>query len=276
LEKLQRHAVLWITGAFKTAPSLGVKAIAGLIPIQLYLQKLSGRSELRVHALLDNHILQSFIVNNSSSITHLHPFSLSLLTGCQCGLIKSHLADMNNWFNEVFPSFDPINPEFKLSNKIINCFSNHFLFHLFSKSSNCLFKSQIQQLNNIAIESSNTSLTALVVTDTSVKNNVASSIVYIHVYNNPIVKMLHHTINVMSTEAEFFAISCGINQASHYQNISKIIIVTNSIHATKKIFNPSSHLLQKQAALILNDLRNFFDCHYKNTIEFWECLSKSK
>ena len=183
---------------------------------------------------------------------------------------------MNNWFNEVFPSFNPINPEFKLGNRIINCFSNHFLFHLFSKSSNCLFKSQIQQLNNIAIESSNTSLTALVVTDTSVKNNVASSIVHIHVYNNPIVKMLHHTINVTSTEAEFFAIRCGINQALYYQNISKIIIITDSIHVTKNIFNPSSHLLQKQAALILNDLRNFFDCHYKNTIEFWKCPSKSK
>ena len=75
---------------------------------------------------------------------------------------------------------------------------------------------------------------------------------------------------------EFFAIRCDINQVSHLQNISKIIVITDLIHVAKKIFDPSSHLLQKQVALIFNDLRVFFHCHYENTIEFWECLSKCK
>jgi len=68
---------------------------------------------------------------------------------------------------------------------------------------------------------------------------------------------------------------CGINQATHSHEISKIIIITDSIHATKKIFDPSAHALQKQAALTLGDLREFFNCHPENIIEFWECLSKS-
>jgi len=46
LNKMQRHAVIWILGAFKTSPSYGVKAIAGLIPIKLHFQKLGGRSQL--------------------------------------------------------------------------------------------------------------------------------------------------------------------------------------------------------------------------------------
>ena len=33
LGKLQRYAVLWITGAFKTTSLFGAKAIAGLISI---------------------------------------------------------------------------------------------------------------------------------------------------------------------------------------------------------------------------------------------------
>jgi len=37
LGKLQRQATLWISGAFKTALSAGVEAIAGLIPIHLHL-----------------------------------------------------------------------------------------------------------------------------------------------------------------------------------------------------------------------------------------------
>jgi len=115
-----------------------------------------------------------------------------------------------------------------------------------------------------------------VVTDASVKNNIASSIAHIHVHNKLIVKILHHAINITSTEVEFFAIRCSINQVLYLQNISKIIVVTNSIHVAKKIFDTSSDPLQKQAALILNDLRDFFNRHHENTIKFWECPSKCK
>ena len=57
LGKMQRRASIWILGAFKTPPSFGIKAIAGLIPINLHLQKLSGRLQLRSHSLPHNHIL---------------------------------------------------------------------------------------------------------------------------------------------------------------------------------------------------------------------------
>ena len=101
---------------------------------------------------------------------------------------------------------------------------------------------------------------------------------HIHVHNKLVVKTLYYVANIMSTEAKFFAIRCGINQAAHLQGIqgiSKIIVVTDSIHAAKKIFDSSSHMLQKQAALILNDLRKFFTHHHENVIKFWECPSKS-
>jgi len=54
---MQRRAALWIVGTFKMSPSIGVEAITGLIPINLHLQKIGGRSQLRVHLLLSNHIL---------------------------------------------------------------------------------------------------------------------------------------------------------------------------------------------------------------------------
>jgi len=214
--------------------------------------------------------------SNSDSLTPPHPLLLSLLTRCQHGLIKGYLVDIENQFNKVFSSFDPLNPKFKPGNRIIDCFSNRFSFHLFRKNSDCLFKSCIQQLDNLAIKSSNTPSNALVVMDASIKNNMAFSIAHIHIHNKPIIKMLHHAVNITSMEAEFFAIRCGINQAMHLQYVSKIIVVTNSIHTARKIFNPSSHPLQKQVALILNDIRVFFNCHHENTIKFWEYPSKSK
>ena len=161
---------------------------------------------------------------------------------------------MNNQFNKVFPSFDPLNSKFTPGIRIIDCFSNWFSFHLFSKSNDQQFKSHIQQLNNLAIKLSNTPSNILVVIDASIKNNVAFSIAHIHIYNKPIIKTLHHAINIISSKAEFFAIRCGINQATYLYGISKIIVITDSIHAVKKIFDLSSHPLQKHAAFILNVL----------------------
>jgi len=253
----------------------GIKAIAELIPIHLHLQKLSGRSQLRAHTLPDNHIIRLLMDNKPYSPFFSHALSLGLLTKRQCGLLKSHMVDIDNRFNEVFPVFDSINPEFHPSNRIMDLFPNCFSFHLFSRSSNCSFKSRIQQLDALAIEFSFSSSDTLVITDASVKNNVASSIAHIYVFNKPVVKTIHCTINVTSSEAEFFTIRCGINHAVLSQETLKIIVVTDSIHITKKIFDPSLHMLQKQAASILSELREFFNHCSTNTIKFWECPSKS-
>ena len=212
---------------------------------------------------------------SSENSTYPHPLSLSSLTKCQHGLIKGYLVNIGDMFNEVFSSFDLLNPKFKSGNRIIDCFSNCSSFYLFSENNDPLFKNHIQQLNKLAIESSNTPSNTLVITDTSVKNNVILSIVHIYIHNKLVIKMLHHMVNITSTEAKFFAIRYGINQATPLQDISKIIVITDSIHVAEKIFNPSTHMLQKQAALILNNLRMFFNRHHENTIEFWECPSKS-
>jgi len=134
--KLQRRAALWILGAFKTFLLLGIEAIAGLLPINLHLQKLSGRSQLQANSLLLNHILHSLMENKSNMLSQQHS-----LSKCQYELIKNHLVDMDNCFNEVFSLFDPLNPEISLGSKIIDIFSNHFSFHFFSKHKDQNFKS---------------------------------------------------------------------------------------------------------------------------------------
>ena len=78
------------------APIAGIKAIAGLIPIYLHLQKLSRRSQLRVYFLLNNHILYSFMDNNPNSSSPYHPILLSSLTRRQYSLIKGHLVNIEN------------------------------------------------------------------------------------------------------------------------------------------------------------------------------------
>lgn len=69
---------------------------------------------------------------------------------------------------------------------------------------------------------------------------------------------------------------CRINQACSKDNISKIIVITDSIHAAKLIFNSSSHPLQSHSVAILSELQLFFNKSQDNTIEFWECPSRLK
>jgi len=53
----------------------------------------------------------------------------------------------------------------------------------------------------------------IIVSDASIRNNVATSISHIHSHINNIKKTIHHTVNIISTEAKLFAIRYEINQA---------------------------------------------------------------
>jgi len=105
---MQRRAAIWILGAFKTSPTEGVKALVGLIPIKLHVQKLGGRSQLRPISLPPNHIICSLMDSPFSSHNYQHPSSLSSFTDYQKTKIKGHLADANNRSYGVFPSFSPL------------------------------------------------------------------------------------------------------------------------------------------------------------------------
>ena len=125
----------------------------------------------------------------------------------------------------------------------------------------------------MVIESSFSPSTAIVITDVSIKNDIATFISYMHIANSLLIKTLHHVAFVTSTEAELFVIRCGINQASNKEHVSKIIVITNSIHAAKKIFDPLSHPFQAYAVAILSNLHQFFTNNQNNSIKFWKCPS---
>ena len=120
----------------------------------------------------------------------------------------------------------------------------------------------------MVIESLSSLFTAITITDASIKNNIATSISHTHISNRPLSRMIHHSAFVTSTEAELFAIRCSINQALLVNNISKIIVVTDSIHVARKIFDPSSHPYQIHAVAILEELCLFFSKNSANSIEF--------
>jgi len=132
------------------------------------------------------------------------------------------------------------------------------LFHLLNRKSNDNIKSYLHKLNSIILQALSDLHSVVVVLDTSIKNHVATSISHVHSYNSPVIKTIHHAVNVSSTEAELFTIRCSINQATYLPNINHIFIITDSIHATDRIFDSLLHLYQIHSATISCELREFF------------------
>jgi len=268
---MQRRAAIWILGAFKMSPSEGIEVIVDLIPIKLYFQKLVGRSQLHTLALSSNHIICLLIDSPFNSLKHHHSVSLKSLISCQRFNIKGHLVDSNDKAYGIFPSFSPLHPELSLGSRIIDNFPDRFSFNLSSRNKN--EKTHCQQLDNMVFEVSSSNSTTIIISDASIKNNIATSISHVHIANQPLIKMLCHAVLVTTTEAELFTIRCGINQACSKDNVYKIIVVTDSIHVAKKIFDIMSHPYQGQAVAILSNLHQFFTRNQSNSIEFWECPS---
>jgi len=181
---------------------------------------------------------------------------------------------MANRFNKSSPFFISLHSEFSPRLRIIDNFSDHISFNVHNKGKNdnhCA-----HQLDELALESSSSPSTAIIVSDASITNDVVTSILHMHTYNRPIIKTIHYAVHITSTETELFAIRCSINQALNLDNMSKVIVITNSIHAARKIFELSIHPYQVQSAAILSDLCKFFMHYENNSIKFWECPSHLK
>ena len=173
------------------------------------------------------------------SSKYCHPASINSLTSRQRSHIKGHLVNLDNKSNGIFSFFFPLHPELSPGFRIIDNFSDCFSFNLSNNEKNN--KIHLQQLDNIVIELSTSPSTTIIVMDASIKNNIATSILHTYIANGSLIKTLHHTAFVTNTKAELFVVRYGINQVSNKENVSKIIIITDSIHAAKKISNSLSH-----------------------------------
>ena len=130
----------------------------------------------------------------TSPLTSLHPNKRLCL--------KSMFIDVNNRCNGLLPSFSFFNEEFKPGNHLIDSFSDQFSFYLHSPN----IKKHMEKLDDIVFRASLNSYSSIVVSNTSIENHVAISISHIHLYDKPVIKIIHRAVNITSTKAELFAI----------------------------------------------------------------------
>jgi len=129
-------------------------------------------------------------------------------------------------------------------------------------------KKHMKNLEEVTFKASSNLFSTIVVSDASIKNQVATSISHIHSFDKPVVKILHRAINIATAEAELFAIQYSINQAVADLNVKHIVVITDSLHITRKIFDSSTYPYQIYSVAISMELREFFFKDSQNHIKF--------
>ena len=270
LRNMQRKAALWILGAFYISPSFGIEAIARIIPTYLNIQRLNSRFQLRAHSLPINHTIKLLLKARPLNSIEVHHILLEELMPKEHWNIQGPIVDINNRFNKIIPSFSLFNYEFLLGNRLIDIFPNQFSFHSLDRKSKNSVKSHLHNLENISLQLSLDLHVVIIILDASIKNNAVTSIAYVHIYDSSVIKTIYHVVNVTSTEVEIFALRCSINQATQVLDTNQIVVIIDSIYATKRIFDSLPHLYQASSAAISCELREFFEQSINNSIEFWD------
>jgi len=110
--------------------------------------------------------------------------------------------------NKIFPAFDSLNRELSPGFHLVDTFPDYFSFYLANQKDVTTKIAHHNKLKNIYENSQDT---ILIISDVSVKNNIAISVSYIWREYKIIVKTVHYAMNVLSTEAELCAIRCDIS-----------------------------------------------------------------
>ena len=133
---MQQRAALWITGTFRTSPTEGIEAIAGLIPIILHLCKLIGWHHLQYASIPPSYTINSLLDSQYAKEQPPHKTSTSKLTSKQCNNLKSLIKDTNECLNGVRNCFTPVHPIFSPGLRSVNHFPGRINFHSSLSSSN--------------------------------------------------------------------------------------------------------------------------------------------
>jgi len=162
---MQCKAALWVLGAFCTSSTGGIEALAGLIPIYLYLKKLVKWSCLKAATLPSQHVLMCLLSAHNSKNTYLHSQLPAFLTDAQSTWLRSSLLDTEVSLLNLIEHFDPLHSEACPGCRLLDNFSDRVSFHPCNCSKKSTIKAHFQALDHKA---STDPSTLVVVTDASV------------------------------------------------------------------------------------------------------------
>jgi len=172
--------------------------------------------------LPQNHAIKSLLERRHAPNSQPHCLSLENMTSKQQQKIKSSIVDANNHLNRVFPFFDSLNRKFLPELRLIDIFSSYISFHQADHCSNKSKTTYCNKLNELIFKSLSELSTVIVVLDTSIRNNVATSIAHIHFFNNPLKKTIMSSISHQQRQ-NYLLLDVGLIRWSKYLGLLTLL-----------------------------------------------------
>lgn len=102
-----------------------------------------------------------------------------MLTSKQYLKVKSFIVNANNCLNEIFPPFNPLHKELLSGFRLVDNFPDHFSFHTIDYRDKESKEVYLHKLDKITEDTLSNPKIVIVVSDISIKNNIATFISYI-------------------------------------------------------------------------------------------------
>ena len=259
LNKAQRKASLWITGAFRTSPTGGTEALAGLTPVHLHLRKLADRAALRLKTLHHTHALHS-LLDRASLTTAKHPLALSLLAPGHRHKAGGPLEEMDLATSESSEEFEALCSEARPGDRLLDRFPDRFTFICpppgrLEEEEEAAYRNKV----DTALASAEGDPTSLVVvSDASVPSDhtlAAAASAFIYRSSSLVHSFSCSAGRVLSSCAELLGIRSGlVYSLTQFPDSQHIVVFTDSIHSCRVALDPSLHSGQAHSLAIIRAL----------------------
>ena len=155
-------------------------------------------------SLPKQHTFNLFLHSQHSKKAKYYHLSIDNLTSIQHQKIKSSIVNTNNWLNKGFLFFDRLHKKLLSGFWLVDNFPDYFSFYTVNCKNIEVKNTHLYTLDKIFENSVSNSNTVLIISDASIKNNIATSILHICSCQNILAKKIYQVTNITSTKVEFF------------------------------------------------------------------------
>ena len=217
----------------------------------------------------------SLLSARNSKGTHPHSQSLTLLTDTQSACLKSPLLDTEVFLLNLTECFTPLDSEACPGCRVLDNFPDHISFHPCDHLQKSFHKAHLEALDHLCHRASSDSSTLVVVTDASVippRNMQAISAMHFWRLGEQVLLSKVSAGRTTALDTELFTVRLGVAKAVSF-DIKHIILITDSLSATRRAVDPLVHSGQAHSLAIVCALRGFFTGQPDHSIDFWDCPS---
>jgi len=147
LSAVQRLAALWIMGCFRTSPTGGTEALAGLVPMHILLKRLVSRSCARMATLGHSHPVRALLEPAQVGSAPPVPLGLAGLSTALKRRLISPAKDAQAACAEFTETFQALHPEMEPGNRLLDIFLGRIVCHLSPRMSDDRYGDYVKQLD---------------------------------------------------------------------------------------------------------------------------------